>query len=171
MQYVIYTYNSSTCIPTYVCTHCICLCMHVCTYMMLTAVPYHYVLCSPYVCSQVVDWDDRMRSVKWVTVSETPVDPDVEGVTNTSSRPPSVLTGRPVTAPAKRKVVETEPEPPHTVVEDSQRTLGLVVSGVVDYCKYECSVDNIKFKDTLMYQTRYYRFEHVCWVSVYLWEV
>ena len=125
----------------------------------------------PVRCSQVVDWDDRMRSVKWVTASETPVEPDVNGVTNASSRPPSVLAGRPVTAPAKRKVVETEPEPPHTVVEDSQRTLGLVVSGVVDYCKYECSVDNVKFKDTLMYQTRYYRFEHVCWVPVYLWEV
>lgn len=110
--------------------------------------------------AQVVDWDDRMRSVKWVTVSNPAETSDPDGSINTSSRPPSVAadTVRPPTAPAKKKVVETEPEPPHTLVEESKRTLGLVVSGVVDYCQYECSVRNIKFKDTLMYQTRCFSF-------------
>ena len=101
-----------------------------------------------------------MRSVKWVTVSNPAETSDPDGSINTSSRPPSVAadTVRPPTAPAKKKVVETEPEPPHTLVEESKRTLGLVVSGVVDYCQYECSVRNIKFKDTLMYQTRCFRY-------------
>ena len=110
---------------------------------------------------QVSDWDDRMRSVKWVTVTD-PSDPsseqtDVSAPPPTAPSRPSTTASRPPTAPAKRKVVETEPEPLHSVVEESHRPLPLVVSAVADHCKYESTVTALKFKDTLMYQTRKYR--------------
>ena len=102
-----------------------------------------------------------MRSVKWVTVAEL-VDPSLEQ-TDVLAPPPvapshaSTTDSRPPTAPAKKKVVETEPEPGHSTVEESQRPLPLVLSAVVDHCKYECAVTTLKFKETLMYQTRKYR--------------
>ena len=113
---------------------------------------------------QVPDWDDRMRSVKWVTVAErsdSSLEPaDTSAPPPAGSSRPSTTASRPPTAPAKRKVVETEPEPSHSVVEESQRPLPLVVSGIVDHCKYESAVTTLKFKDTLMYQTRKYRLVH-----------
>ena len=75
---------------------------------------------------------------------------------DSQSRPTSALS-RPSTAPAKKKVIETEPEPSHSVIEDSEKAVPFVISGVVDYCKYQCNFKEIKFKDTLMYQTRRYR--------------
>lgn len=110
------------------------------------------------------DWDDRMRSVKWVTVAElsdsSSEQADTSAPPPAGSSRPSTTASRPPTAPAKRKVVETEPEPPHSVVEESHRPLPLVASGVVDHCRYESAVTTLKFKDTLMYQTRKYRLVH-----------
>ena len=54
------------------------------------------------------------------------------------------------------QVIETEPEPEHTVVEDTTRQLELLVSAKVDYASYECSTSTITFKDTLMFQSRIY---------------
>ena len=56
--------------------------------------------------------------------------------------------------PAKKKVTETDPEPSHHEVEDSVRTIQLLVSAVADFCKYKCKTETIRFKDTLMLQTR-----------------
>lgn len=58
--------------------------------------------------------------------------------------------------PAKRKVVETEPEPPHIEVADSARTVELLVNATADYSKFKCKVDSIHFRETLMFQTRVY---------------
>lgn len=58
--------------------------------------------------------------------------------------------------PAKRKVVETEPEPAHTEVADSARNVELLVNGIADYSKFKCKVESINFKETLMFQTRVY---------------
>ena len=55
---------------------------------------------------------------------------------------------------AKRKVIETEPEPAYTEIAESARSIDLLVSVNCDYCKYKCKTDTIHFKDTLMFQTR-----------------
>lgn len=81
---------------------------------------------------QVSDWDDRLRTVKWT---------DAVGAND---------------RPAKRKVVEIEPEPAYNEVPDSPRTVDLLVTANSDYAKYKCKADLIKFKDTLMFQTRVY---------------
>ena len=57
---------------------------------------------------------------------------------------------------AKKKVVETEPEPTFKEVEETARTVDLLVSVNADNSKYKCKVDNINFRDTLMFQTRIY---------------
>ncbi|XP_077166200.1 hydrocephalus-inducing protein homolog isoform X2 [Paroedura picta] len=86
---------------------------------------------------QVPDWDDCMHTVKWVDVSKT----------------------GPPTRPSKKKVIETDPEPVHTVVEDSGRELELQVSSNIDYAQYKMEVDPVHFKETLLFQTRVFKVE------------
>lgn len=81
---------------------------------------------------QVKDWDDRKRTIRWI---------DVTGPNN---------------RPAKRKVVEIESEPAHTEIPESSRTVELLITGNADYSKLKCKTESIKFKDTLMFQTRVY---------------
>ena len=69
---------------------------------------------------------------------------------------PTPVPPTPSGRPAKRKVVETEPEPPFTEGPDSVRSLELLVTVNGDYCKYTCKTDAVHFKDTLMFQTRIY---------------
>ena len=111
--------------------------------------------------SRVPDWDDRMKSVQWVTVNPPPAPSTTGGLENASNN--SILassssTSKPHNSPMKKKVVETEKEPTHQVLEDTYRDLELIVSGIADFCKYECPIVDIKFKDTLMFQTRVYTF-------------
>jgi len=73
-----------------------------------------------------------MRTVKWI---------DVPGPNN---------------RPAKKKVVEVEAEPTSTEVPESSRAVDLLVTAVADFSKVKCKLDAIKFKDTLMFQTRVY---------------
>ncbi|KAK0151856.1 Hydrocephalus-inducing [Merluccius polli] len=87
---------------------------------------------------EVADWDDRQRTVQW----------------------PLVPTGAPQ-EPAKNKVVKTAAEPACSVVEGSQRDLELRVSAVCDYAKFSCDSDAIRFKDTVLYQTRLYQLQMV----------
>ncbi|XP_068116429.1 hydrocephalus-inducing protein homolog [Hyperolius riggenbachi] len=84
---------------------------------------------------QVPDWDDRMRTVKWVDAG-----------------------GKGAQRPTKKKVIETDPEPAHTPLDDGSREVELLVSAVVDYAQYQASCDDIHFRDTLLYQTRVYKF-------------
>ena len=110
--------------------------------------------------ARVPDWDDRMKSVQWVTAPPPPPS-TTGGLENASlnSIPGSSSTAsKPHIPPLKRKVVETEKEPSHQVVEESQRELELAVTGTADFCKYECPVQDIRFRDTLMFQTRAYSF-------------
>lgn len=53
-------------------------------------------------------------------------------------------------------MIETDPEPAHTTVEDSGRELELWVSATVDYAQYKMEVETVNFKDTLLFQTRVY---------------
>ncbi|XP_015224105.2 hydrocephalus-inducing protein homolog isoform X3 [Lepisosteus oculatus] len=86
---------------------------------------------------QVPDWDDRMRTVKWVDV------------------------GRQAALPhsARRKVIETDPEPVHAVIENSSHELELRVSAVCDYAQFKCKTETIRFKDTLLFQTRVFEIQ------------
>ncbi len=90
-----------------------------------------------------------MKVVKWIDVA-----PDSRSNEDdkrlTAEQPPS-------SRPTKRKVVETEPEPPHTVVPGSASELELLFTAKADYAKYQMNVNKIFFKDTLMFQTRMYR--------------
>lgn len=112
--------------------------------------------------SHVPDWDDRMKSVQWVTVPPPPAPSTTTGGlenASTNSIPASSSTAsKPHAPPLKKKVIETEKEPQHQLVDDAQREVELMVSGVADFCKYECSVTEVRFRDTLVFQARVYKF-------------
>ncbi|TPP57522.1 Hydrocephalus-inducing protein [Fasciola gigantica] len=61
----------------------------------------------------------------------------------------------------KQKLTEVEPEP--TFEEYPYRTdpkpIDLLVSATADFAQYTCDVENIRFRDTMMFQRRIYRFE------------
>ncbi|NXX62461.1 HYDIN protein, partial [Scopus umbretta] len=86
---------------------------------------------------QVTDWDDRLRTVKWV----------------------DTMRGPAATWPVKKKVIETDPEPAHTVLEKSSREVELCLSAVVDYAEFKLDTDMIQFKETLLFQTRTFTFQ------------
>ncbi|KAF1661855.1 hypothetical protein FQA23_0006661, partial [Aptenodytes patagonicus] len=86
---------------------------------------------------QVTDWDDRLRTVKWVDAMKGPA----------------------ATWPVKKKVIETDPEPAHTVLEKSSREVELHLSAVVDYAEFKLDTDVIQFKETLLFQTRTFTFQ------------
>ncbi|KAM6177458.1 hydrocephalus-inducing protein homolog [Erethizon dorsatum] len=88
---------------------------------------------------QVPDWDDRMRTVKWVDVSR--------------NTPGALAT--------KRKVIETDPEPFHSVVEENYQELRIQISANVDFASYQCQKSDVCFKETLVYQTRVFEFDLV----------
>ncbi|KAM7396206.1 hypothetical protein PAMP_019263 [Pampus punctatissimus] len=81
---------------------------------------------------QVADWDDRQRTVQWLSAS-----------TQDSGA-----------QPVKNKVMKTDPEPCCSVIEGSQWELELHINAVCDYVKFSCNTDTIHFKDTMLYQTR-----------------
>ena len=91
-----------------------------------------------------------MKSVRWVNIRP-PQTPSLEG---SASKHTAVVK----LAPAKKKVIETDPEPAHSVVDESHRDLEVLISAVADFAKFECPVKEIRFKDTLMYQSRTYHF-------------
>ncbi|NWY49823.1 HYDIN protein, partial [Chionis minor] len=86
---------------------------------------------------QVTDWDDRLRTVKWVDATRDPA----------------------ARWPVKKKVIETDPEPAHTVLEKSSREVELRLSAVVDYAEFKLDTDMIEFKETLLFQTRICTFQ------------
>ncbi|CAM5150043.1 unnamed protein product [Eretmochelys imbricata] len=86
---------------------------------------------------QVPDWDDRLHTVKWV----------------------DALRSLTTTRPTKRKVIETDPEPAHTVLEENSRELELQISAIVDYTQFKLETNLVQFKETLLLQTRVFRFQ------------
>lgn len=80
-----------------------------------------------------MEWDNKAKSVRWIM--------------NDSK-----------SASAPRKVVEQFPEPPFEVIPSALTDHNLSLSAFADYSSYECDATNIKFKSTLMYQTRVFRF-------------
>ena len=95
-----------------------------------------------------------MKIVRWIDVmpdSALPRSEDGERQT----RP--IADVAPTHRPTKRKVTETEPEPPHTVIPGTASELELLFSAKADYAKCQVSVNKVHFKDTLVFQTRMYR--------------
>ncbi|XP_032469168.1 hydrocephalus-inducing protein homolog [Phocoena sinus] len=86
---------------------------------------------------QVPDWDDRMRTVKWV----------------------DVLRNMPGTFTTKQKVIETDPEPAYSVLEENYQELQLQISAHVNFASYKCQTSDVHFKETLVHQTRVFEFE------------
>ena len=56
-----------------------------------------------------------------------------------------------------QELIEVIPEPEHTESEEKKNVV-LKTSCVIDYANYECSVDNVTFRPTLMYAQRTFKF-------------
>ncbi|GAA6221266.1 hydrocephalus-inducing protein homolog [Lates japonicus] len=104
---------------------------------------------------QVADWDDRQRTVQWLSASKQ-------------------VSGTQPQQPVKNKVIKTDPEPCCSVIEGSQWELELRISAVCGYVKFSCNTSTIHFKDTMLYQTRLHQLEIVNEGSVkmeFSWQV
>ncbi|NWW73287.1 HYDIN protein, partial [Climacteris rufus] len=82
---------------------------------------------------EVRDWDDKMCTVTWV---------------DTNRKKPGARW------PIKEPVVETVPEPAHTVVEQSTHEAEVYLSAHVDYAQFKLDTVVVQFEDTLPFQTR-----------------
>jgi hydrocephalus-inducing protein len=91
--------------------------------------------------NEIPDWDDRMRSVKWIDVRQPDIDP-----TNADQQR--------LNRPARKKIVEADIEPTHQRIEEQTRVLDVYISAIADYCRYKCSEFEIRYLDTAMLQTR-----------------
>ena len=67
---------------------------------------------------------------------------------------------------AKKKLVESAPEPYHVEIFLSQRSIELWLSAVVDYCRCSLAEQNVHFRDTLMFQTRIYKYATIIIIIV-----
>lgn len=95
--------------------------------------------------NEIPDWDDRMRSVKWIDVAQPVVDP-TNPETQRSNRP------------ARKKVIEADAEPTHQRIEEQTRLLDIYVSAIADYCRYKCSDFEVRYFDTAILQTRVHEY-------------
>ncbi|CAM9160290.1 unnamed protein product [Bubo scandiacus] len=94
---------------------------------------------------QVPDWDDCLRTVKW-RPKDSLLSLAFWALVSDSSL--SCL-----------EVIETDPEPAHTVLEKSIREVELRLSAVVDYAEFKLKTDMIEFKEILLFQTRMFTFQ------------
>lgn len=112
--------------------------------------------------NETKDWDDRMNMVKWVN--------ETVHTQNLNDRPGSSSQNISSITPAvnnmiskmsqiiRKKIIETEPEPRYNKVDETIQILELCISANSDYPKYKLSEHVIRFKDTLMFQTREYEY-------------
>lgn len=56
------------------------------------------------------------------------------------------------------ELIEVIEEPEHTENEESKKAVVLKTSCVIDYANYECTVNKVEFKPTLMYAMRSFKF-------------
>ncbi|NXY61075.1 HYDIN protein, partial [Callaeas wilsoni] len=82
---------------------------------------------------KVQDWDDRLCTVTWA---------------DTTRKDPAA------SWPEKEKMVETVPEPAHTVVEESSHEAEVYLSALVAYTEFKMNTVVVQLKDTLPFQTR-----------------
>ena len=97
-----------------------------------------------------------MKTVRWVDVqSELNQTKTDDGEKQIKIAVDSASTSR----PAKRKIVDTEPEPSYNAITGTATEIELLVSAVADYAKYELNTNSVFFKDTLMFQSRMFRYD------------
>ncbi|KAL7750642.1 hypothetical protein RI367_003984 [Sorochytrium milnesiophthora] len=96
-----------------------------------------------------IDWDDRSTSVHWTAANDRNYQPTA-----------AVTTAQPAAAAAAlKRVYETTPEPAYDVLGTALKDKTVSVTFGADYPQYECSVAEVRFRDTMMFQTRVYRFQ------------
>lgn len=52
------------------------------------------------------------------------------------------------------QVIETDPEPAYSVLEENYQELQLQISAHVNFASYKCQTSDVHFKETLVHQTR-----------------
>jgi hydrocephalus-inducing protein len=102
--------------------------------------------------SEVKDWDDRIHVIKWVTDAN-PSD-SANRATSPNNTANSVNSQTRSAQVTRKKIAEIEPEPKCMRSEDSVQPLELYVTANCDYAKYKSSANVVRFKETLMFQTR-----------------
>ena len=134
----------------------------------------------PQPLAQVADWDDRMKIIRWVskkprkslgstadeervaspskvTKKDSKAEKEkkaAEKVEVVEPKPEPVVEDK----SQKEKVVETEPEPANTTMDDSARELPLCASATADFASFSCDCEEIIFSNTLMFQSRVFKF-------------
>jgi hydrocephalus-inducing protein len=134
--------------------------------------------------NDVKDWDDRVTIVKWINEIVAPNEPNQtqsntiqlpqqekqthHNINSRMSDDAATLTSISLASNTqsnnnnnnkqgivRKKVVETEPEPKHSKLDgENVQPIELYISANCDYCRYRCKTNAIRFKDTLMFQTR-----------------
>ena len=128
--------------------------------------------------NEVKDWDDRMTVVKWineVVQNSNGFSSSLNDQTLTIQRQVSELGNLPGTVVPppqnqntstqseynrtskqiiRKKVIEVEQEPRHIKTDEVVQPMDLFMSINCDYCRFRCKTNVIRFKDTLMFQTR-----------------
>lgn len=115
--------------------------------------------------NDVKDWDDRKTIVKWVneTVQQlndprinSPPQGTIASAVTSSNTIHNPVTNRANAQTVRKKVIEMEPEPKHTRLDEITRNLELFINANCDYSRVKCSTHAVRFKDTFMFQTRVY---------------
>lgn len=89
--------------------------------------------------SKESSWDDRETEVRWMAINS-----DVrEQETNTEMA---------------KKTIEPVNEPSHEIVPGTIKCIQVLLNAIVAFSKYSCSVKEINFKNTLMFQVVYYTY-------------
>ncbi|XP_033221021.1 hydrocephalus-inducing protein homolog [Belonocnema kinseyi] len=86
----------------------------------------------------LMSWDDRQTNINW------------------NKRPYDFNSGTP--EKVVKKIIEPMAEPIHEVVSGSTRYIQLLISANAAYSEYECKIQHISFKDTLMFQSTDFKF-------------
>ncbi|XP_018395325.1 PREDICTED: hydrocephalus-inducing protein [Cyphomyrmex costatus] len=76
-------------------------------------------------------WDDRETEVRWITINSAAGEPNAE---------------------IAKKTVEPVNEPKHEIVPGTTKCIQVLLNAIVAFSKYSCSVKEINFKNTLMFQ-------------------
>jgi len=68
-----------------------------------------------------------------------------------------------------KKTVEPVNEPSHEIVPGTTKCIQALLNATVAFSKYSCSIKEINFKNTLMFQVVYYNYEfHISYLNVKL---
>lgn len=79
-------------------------------------------------------WDDRETEVRWVRINSDSAEEETNAET------------------FARKAIEPVDEPSHEIVPGTTKCIQVLLNATVAFSKYSCLVEEINFKDTLMFQ-------------------